>query len=693
MRLCLANQDKIIAAVNRNGTVHAQYSTPSIYYKARQAEGITWPTKTDDFFPYAGGPGNQWTGYFSSRPGVKRYVRDSSILLQAARHLEVFTGGTGNGTEAAWEAIGVAQHHDAVSGTERQHVAYDYAMRIATGNAAVYQTIASAITQLAGGASWSSCPLLNVSQCDVVSSAKDAYTVVLYNPQARAVQQAVTLPLYSAIAVKVTDSTGATVQADIVPVPQTGALSSASSSFAVSFTARVPGLGWNTYTVTPSTATSARLRKMSQSATAPRLQPPVNDFVLLENDLVAVTFDNATGLLSSWTDKATGTTHGFSQNFYWYQPSEDDDYGTSNSYTFQVAKGTDAKLVSTTAPVLTVYQGSQVQMVHQRWNDWVQQTTRVYVDATEPVVEVEWTVGPIDVSDGVSKEVFTKYSTDVMSNAVLYTDSNSREFQRRVRNQRASFNRTLDDPIASNYYPLTSAAYIQDDSSLFAVLVDRAEGAASLQDGNVEVMLHRRLLCPCGFDENLNETDAAIYRYRRNEGIIVERVGRALVVTGKHRLYFGDQQVALSNARMAQNHLYYPLLPVIAPTSSINAPIKGSGSFLSTALPPNVELISLHQLFDGRTLLRLSHSFAVDESTGYSLPVPVDLATLFTQPITNVQQMSLTANAAYTPGVRKGSVGLSEAEREMEAAMRAGLKNGTQIIIYPMQLLTFAISF
>ena len=120
--MCVTKQDKIIAAVNRNGTIKAQYSTPSIYYKARAAEGISWSTKTDDFFPYATGPGNQWTGYFTSRPGLKRYVRDSSVLLQAARQLEVFSGTSGNGTEAAWEALGVAQHHDAVSGTERQHV-------------------------------------------------------------------------------------------------------------------------------------------------------------------------------------------------------------------------------------------------------------------------------------------------------------------------------------------------------------------------------------------------------------------------------------------------------------------------------------------------------------------------------------------------------------------------------------------
>jgi len=34
---------------------------------------------------------------------------------------------------AAERAMAVAQHHDAVSGTERQHVANDYARRLAGG--------------------------------------------------------------------------------------------------------------------------------------------------------------------------------------------------------------------------------------------------------------------------------------------------------------------------------------------------------------------------------------------------------------------------------------------------------------------------------------------------------------------------------------------------------------------------------
>ncbi len=36
-------------------------------------------------------------------------------------------------SETLRDAMAVAQHHDAVTGTEKQHVAYDYAKRLAMG--------------------------------------------------------------------------------------------------------------------------------------------------------------------------------------------------------------------------------------------------------------------------------------------------------------------------------------------------------------------------------------------------------------------------------------------------------------------------------------------------------------------------------------------------------------------------------
>ena len=45
------------------------------------------------------------------------------------------TGKNGPTSDTLCRAVGVAQHHDAVSGTSKQHVADDYAKRLAIGAA------------------------------------------------------------------------------------------------------------------------------------------------------------------------------------------------------------------------------------------------------------------------------------------------------------------------------------------------------------------------------------------------------------------------------------------------------------------------------------------------------------------------------------------------------------------------------
>lgn len=84
------NLDKLIAYVNslqasEGSKVNLLYSTPSCYLKAVNEEvGLSFPTKTDDFFPYASDPHAYWTGYFTSRPTSKRLMKEANQALQVA---------------------------------------------------------------------------------------------------------------------------------------------------------------------------------------------------------------------------------------------------------------------------------------------------------------------------------------------------------------------------------------------------------------------------------------------------------------------------------------------------------------------------------------------------------------------------------------------------------------------------------
>merc|ERR1719219_2062209 len=74
--------------------INALYSTPSCYLKAlNDDKRQTWPSKVDDFFPYASDPHAFWTGYFTSRPSLKGMIRAANSVLQACKQVHAMGRG------------------------------------------------------------------------------------------------------------------------------------------------------------------------------------------------------------------------------------------------------------------------------------------------------------------------------------------------------------------------------------------------------------------------------------------------------------------------------------------------------------------------------------------------------------------------------------------------------------------------
>ena len=61
------------------------YSSPSNYVNAIK-DMKNLDLKTNDFFPYATCPHCYWSGYFTSRPAFKGYVRRNNNFLQVCFH-------------------------------------------------------------------------------------------------------------------------------------------------------------------------------------------------------------------------------------------------------------------------------------------------------------------------------------------------------------------------------------------------------------------------------------------------------------------------------------------------------------------------------------------------------------------------------------------------------------------------------
>ena len=187
-------------------------------------------------------------------------------------------------------------------------------------------------------------------------------------------------------------------------------------------------------------------------------------------------------------------------------------------------------------------------------------------------------------------------------------------------NYRPTFEINMTEPVAQNYHPVTTAITVQDAAQQLAVLVDRAQGGAALQEGCLELMVHRRLLDDDAFGvgEALNE----------------EAYGAGLVAAGTHTLVLGaDQQSFSAEVRRRAVELYnQPLL--------IFGDIELGQNFpqlpqLAAELPGNVHLLTLRSIADkadpgGRYLfLQLEHIFEAEEHDTLSKPVTIDLETLF----------------------------------------------------------------
>ena len=416
------NLDKLIRHVNADGRVKVQYSTPSIYVKAKNAEAVQWTVKTDDHFPYAGSANQYWTGYFTSRPALKRYIRESSALLQVARQMEFLGSSLNDTTELLWEAQSVAQHHDAVSGTSKQHVAYDYARRIARGAAIAESIISSGLGHLTTKQgqvvpNFVSCPLTNISLCSISQSGSNL-VLVAYNPQARQRTSLISVPINST-AFKVVDAIGAVIPSDIVRSTDTHAKVAASAPFTINFLVTLPAVGFDTYFITKTNTDRDKSRRghvVSASTT-------------ISNSAVQLTFDAKSGLLTSYTDKASGQTFPLTNDFGWYPAYQHANSSTDQrdgAYIFRPNQNWAFPLNQAT---LEIIPGTITQEARQVFGDWLQQTIRLVGDS--PRVEFEWTVGPVPISDGLGKNVIIRFNSSLASNGVWFTDSNGREWQNR----------------------------------------------------------------------------------------------------------------------------------------------------------------------------------------------------------------------------------------------------------------------
>ncbi|KDP41855.1 hypothetical protein JCGZ_26873 [Jatropha curcas] len=706
--------DKLIHYVNIDGRVNALYSTPSIYTDAKHATNESWPAKTEDYFPYADRANAYWTGYFTSRPSLKRYVRMMSGYYLAARQLEFFKGRNNKGpsTEPLADALAIAQHHDAVTGTEKQHVANDYAKRLSIGYTEAEKVVVSSLAFLAESkshirgeslaAKFQQCPLLNISYCpasEIDHSQGKNLIVVVYNSLGWKREDVIKIPVISDD-LTVHDSEGREIESQVIPIADAygplrnsyvqaylGRPPTDTAQYWLAFTVSVPPFGFSTYTISGSQKAGARSSKSSMYT----FQGSDQSTIEVGQGNLKLSFSADESKHTNYINSRSLVEESVEQSFSFYAgyngTGNNKDPQNAGAYIFR-PNGTFAIKPERKIP-LTVIRGSIIEEVHERINQWIYQITRVYKGREH--VEVEFIVGPVPIDDGIGKEVATQIITTMATNKTFYTDSNGRDFIKRIRDYRTDWNLEVNQPAAGNYYPINLGIYTQDAQKEFSVLVDRPLGGSSLVDGQIELMLHRRLL----LDDSRGVAEAL------NETVCVQDRCEGLMIQGKYYFRIDPVGEGAKWRRSFGQEIYSPLLLAFAEEDGnnwINSRVTTfSGIDSSYNLPDNVAVITLEELDDGKVLLRLAHLYEIGEDKDLSVTTSVELKKLFPdKKIIKVAEMSLSANQERTEMEKKRLVWKAEDSERLRGAITRGRPvDPAKLVVElaPMEIRTFVIDF
>lgn len=377
---------------------------------------------------------------------------------------------------------------------------------------------------------------------------------------------------------------------------------------------------------------------------------------------------------------------------------DDSDQQNSGAYIFRPS--TANQTLTIIKPVSAKFQeaGGFVDVQVEYEEPWIQTSYRILPG--QPHLEVEYTVGPIPIDDGRGKEVVSRFSSCLQNIGTFYTDSNGREFIQRKVNYRPTWNLEVYEPVAGNYCPVSAAIYVEDESkkSALAVAVDRSQGGASLQDGSVELMVHRRLLVDDGYGvgEPMNETDGGVTPYPPYGNST--RYGEGLVVRGKHRVLVGDNGGATLARSMMDSAFADPFVFVGASATGSDVAVEASSiTGMGKSLPPNVMLITRLRLTAATSsqpekefLIRLGHQYGMGEDEELSKPVSVDLADCLPgYEISGVVEMTLSGNQNLEDWEKTR---LIWSDSKSKSSKDTGLQDGTAVELQPMDIRTFRVT-
>lgn len=387
------------------------------------------------------------------------------------------------------KAQGDLQHHDAITGTEKIHVADDYEKTFNLGVGIAVKDQAEIVQSLTDNKDID----FTTNLTEVISKldSSNAIAVVIYNNLAWKRNPTVRI-IVNNENIHVFDGNNVEIPSQVNKLPEYS-FDRSNGTHELYFNMELPPMGYNT----------VYLKRTNQINMIKRIGKIVRNTNVIENSVYSVYF-NQYGFIQNITNKVNNINIKVDANFLQYSSADgtDEQGQASGAYIFRPQPGTVAEPVAAEkVKSYDVIEGELVSEIRINYKANYSQTVRLYKSGDlQKIVENVIDLKPIDSG----KELIIRYNTNVKNNKVLFADTNGLETQRR------EFVPSNAELIAGNYYPMTGRVYIENENIRFATLTDRAHGAASLEDGSVEIMLHRRCIKDDGYGvgEVLDEQDS-----------------------------------------------------------------------------------------------------------------------------------------------------------------------------------------
>ncbi|XP_040069733.2 lysosomal alpha-mannosidase-like isoform X1 [Ixodes scapularis] len=416
----------------------------------------------------------------------------------------------------------------------------------------------------------------------------------------------------------------------------TQVLDTESATEEIAFEADLPALGVRALHLVRTPRPPAQPVQHTKATAA----PPENKLIVLRNKRYRLLVDSSTCLLSGLMQRSASQLT-LRQSFMAYHAYQGDSARASGPRVLSPVNEEPFELgYNVTCHVV---KGAQVQELRQRFSSWLVQVVRLYED--QDVIEFAWEVGPVPTDDNKGKELVSRFESSVRSGDRFYSDTNGRRsIERR---------RIKGSPVASDFYPVTSWAYLTSDSQdvQLTVFPDRSQAASSLSSGQLEFLVQRRLPGEPGTS-----------------------------IKGRHWLHVGTVQDAQESLRSLANRMVWsPQLSLVDTEQKhfVNLSVK-SWSGLRAPLPRHLHVLSLERVSGDKVLLRIEYQ--APETSNYTRPVNLFISRLLTkQVLYHVTETSLGSTQDRDSVLRfiwrrRGAV----APVAQQQRMRVWLKRGSR---------------